>query len=68
MKNALITTVELLQAKSKPHLCFTPDTDEDLAKRVFVSRFNVEPEHVFSDGQMLWVGPAPEETWVESGN
>jgi hypothetical protein len=34
-------------------------TDEEKAARIFEKRHGAEPEHVFHDGQNLYVGPVP---------
>lgn len=57
MTNANIQIVPLNQK----YLCFTSDTDIDLAKRTFTSRFGMEPKEVIEEARMIRVGPAPED-------
>lgn len=56
-KSDLIRLVPL----NEGYLCFDLWTDPEQAKAVFTQRFGVEPETVIV-GDMLRVGPAPEET------
>jgi hypothetical protein len=43
------------------YMCFTLDTDHDIAKERFVQRFKTEPEEVFEYKHLLWVGPISRE-------
>lgn len=42
-------------------LCFTRDTDEEMARRVYTTRFHEEPEQVIDTGDMIRLGPVPED-------
>jgi hypothetical protein len=53
--------VERLPATCPSYLCFTLDTEEDLAQRVFLSRFGHLPEDMFFCNNLLWLGPIEEE-------
>lgn len=42
-------------------LCFSPDHDEEDARKRFENRFGVEPSEVITADFLIWVGPVPAE-------
>ena len=56
------TNIEKLEGKplnGQTYWCVQLDTDPELAKRAFVTHFQAEPENIFEDSRMLWLGPIP---------
>jgi very-short-patch-repair endonuclease len=54
------SNIQLVKTDKSKNMCFTLDTDPDLARRTFISRYGVEPKHVYTD-DMVRVGPVPED-------
>ena len=51
-------SLRVLNARKNPvYNTMTVDTDPGDAVRYFTERFGDEPEEVFVDGNLLWVGP-----------
>ena len=42
------------------YLCFTKDHDENSAVEIFVKKFGKQPEEIFIEKGILWLGPAME--------
>lgn len=41
------------------HRCYTLDTNEDDAARLFVQRYGQPPERIIEAKGLLWLGPVP---------
>lgn len=52
----------LLARKQPVYNTMTADTDPDEALRYFTERFGNEPEEMFVDSGLLWVGPVMEQS------
>lgn len=47
------------------YLAFSVGFPQDMARRIFVKKFGVEPERVFVEKGLLRVGPEPRRTVAE---
>lgn len=42
------------------YLCFSKDHDRDLAVKTFIEKYGKQPEEIFLEKKVLWLGPALE--------